>query len=159
MTSAHFGGNMRNIILILAFWAMPLFAVEVKIHSLCDEEQFYTSHFDIDGSKTVLDYTIQSLNEHSLEYVAYDNGISKVFNSPIGMEALEYKSEKDLRSYGWCYLISSVDGLPSKMPNEITVKESNEKIHWFYGYAEMKDGKWIKFCEPVYKTKPAFICE
>ena len=150
---------MRSFIFVwFILFSTRALSVEVTISGICDEYEKYIEVYELENSENVLSYTIKTLELFELEYVAYDNGISSVFNSPTGMKALEYISEKDMRSYGWCYHSSSIEGLPSKMPDEVIVRNSDEKIHWFYGYAEMKDGEWIKFCEPVFKSKPEFIC-
>ena len=75
----------------------------------------YELNYDLQSNKTVLDYSLKALNDLELDYVAYENGISQIFSSPIGMEALEYKSEKELRSYGWCFFSLQIVAYRQKM--------------------------------------------
>ena len=150
---------MKKIYGLIFLLSAPLQGVEVKVTSVCNQNKSYVMDFDLDAEKTILDYSIELLDSFLLDYQAYDNGISSIFNSPTATKALEILPNNSLRSYGWCFLTSSVKGLPAKMPNEIVVTNQHEKIHWFYAYAESQQGRWVKFCEPVYKSKPKFICK
>lgn len=149
---------LKLLVLSILFMSELALAVDVKVSSLCDKDLSYSLSFELEEGRSVLDYTVETMDFHNLDYVAYENGISQVFESPTGMDALEVLSDRDMRSYGWCYLTSSVEGLPSIMPNELIVNDQAETIHWFYGYAAMKNGQWISYCVPVYEQKPDFIC-
>ena len=151
-----------KIIAILLFniLSTSLLANEVKIHSLCDEYDFHIVELGIESkNETVGSLTIRALVDLGLDYVGSERSISSLDNSPTGIDALEYKDAKNMKSYGWCYLVSTDESLPSEMPDEYKIDREIQNIHWFYAYSEMVDGNWISFCVPTHLEKPDFICK
>ena len=151
---------LGTLSLCLLISASQLLASEIKIQGLCDSSDYYTvllSHMD--NKETVGSLTIRALEELNLDYIGSDKGITAIEDSPTGSGALEYRDAKNLKSYGWCYLVSDDDSLPSQMPHEYPIHSEDQDIHWFYAYSEMLSGNWISFCVPTHIEKPKFICE
>ncbi len=137
-----------------------LLANEVKIHSLCDQHDFYSVDLEIESkNETVGSLTVKALGELGLDYVGSERSISAIDNSPTGVNALEYRDAKNMKSYGWCYLVSTDESLPSEMPDEYKIDQETQNIHWFYASSEMIDGNWVSFCVPTHLEKPDFICK
>lgn len=147
-------------LLIVSFLCSQLTANEIKIHSLCDQEDFHSIDLDIETkNETVGSLTIKALDQLGLEYKGSQRSIAVIENSPTGAAALDYKDSKNMKSYGWCYLVSTDNTLPSAMPDEYPISLEEQNIHWFYAYSEMQDGDWVSFCVPSYLEKPEFICD
>ena len=147
-------------ILLMNILSANLMANEVKIHSLCDQEDFHIVDLDIESkTETVGSLTVRALEELGLDYVGSERSINVIDGSPSGVNALEYIDAKNMKSYGWCYLVSTDDSLPSEMPDEYRIDRHEQSIHWFYAYSEMIDGNWISFCVPTHLEKPDFICK
>lgn len=105
---------------------------------------------------TVGHTTAAFLRGHRIPYKGGIEGIQTLFGTPVGMDAMEVISDREMRSYGWCY---RVDGqVPEVFPHHYPVSPRTKKISWFYGFAHYLNGQWVSQCEPAYKVKPAFLC-
>jgi len=99
--------------------------------------------------------TIDALNKAGAPYVGSEQGLNSAFKTPTGMEALEVISDREMRSYGWCF---AVDGdVPEDYADAVSM-DGVKQVTWYFAFAHYLDGHWISQCEPAYKTKPAFLC-
>lgn len=79
-----------------------------------------------------------------------------MFGTPIGEQALEIISRREMRSYGWCY---AVDGIvPEAYPRDFSLDETHKRVEWFFGYAFYDSGEWLSQCERLYLNPHPFIC-
>lgn len=124
----------------------PLFAVRVDIEDPCTGKLVASSH-QVEGEGVSLgELTIKALEGLGISYLGSDAGISSMFNTPTGLDAMEVLSDTDMKAYGWCYL---VDGkLVDRYPDEI-VSKGVETVTWFYGYALMENATWVSMCEKI----------
>ena len=150
---------MSRFIIVLLLLAARVEASEVKIHSLCDENMFHIIELEISSAdESVGSLTVKALDLLDLQFVGSESAIASIEGSPTGADAIDFKDQKNLRSYGWCYLVSSDNTLPGVMPDAYPIKNTSQNIHWFYAYSEVRNGKWVSFCVPTYETRPEFIC-
>lgn len=98
-----------------------------------------------------------TLNQFQISYQGNEAGLNSAFGSPIGLEALEVISEREMRSYGWCFAIDGI--IPEVYPDQLLLSNVKSEIKWFFGFAHFLDGQWISQCEPAYEIKPAFLCK
>ena len=86
-----------------------------------------------------------------------EEGLSSVFSTPVGKDAIEIISEDEMRAYGWCF---SVDGIaPEVFPHEIRITPQTRSIVWHFGFARFYKGEWFTQCTPAYSVKPDFLCQ
>lgn len=92
-----------------------------------------------------------------IPYEASETSMLHIFNTPTGKDAVEWISDTNYRIYGWCYEVDGV--IPDVTMDQYFVDPiRTEKVRWFYGFAEHKDGQWLNYCEPLYKHPDQFIC-
>ena len=84
-------------------------------------------------------------------------GLNSVFNTPVGMEALEVLSDTEMRAYGWCYSVNGVS--PEVFPHQVPLNPEIKEITWTFGFAHYYRGEWITQCTPAYTIRPAFLCK
>ena len=132
--------------LFLFFIALPVQALDIEIEHPCDSNSNIHTSMQINSPLTLGEITITTLDSYNVEYLGTSAGMNSIFGTPTGLDAMVVLSDTDMLSYGWCY---SIDGVyPEDMPNDILVDRHNiQKIRWFFGYAEMKNGQWISYCE------------
>ena len=88
--------------------------------------------------------TLKALEELKIPYIGSEDGINSIFKSPVGLDAIEIISDREMYAYGWCYSVNGVE--PEILPGRYGVRPGDE-IVWWYGYAHYKDGRWISQCE------------
>lgn len=91
--------------------------------------------------------TVKALDLLKIPYLGNERGIHTIFNTPVGDEALEIISDREMKAYGWCFTVN--DRLEEVYPDEIDIYEDKVNIHWFYGYAHYLAGEWIGQCIPA----------
>lgn len=142
----------------LLLTSIPLFATtfEVRFIGGCSSQPLLIQKIKFNDGLNVGDLSLKALDDNQIPYQGTSQGINQIFNSPIGLEALEILNEQEMLSYGWCYEIDNV--IPEVYPNEILITKSTQVITWFYGYAHYLNGKWISQCEKSYLRQSAQIC-
>jgi hypothetical protein len=150
---------MRNvsIFFVAILLSQQAAAVTFKIQSLCSDKFLLTSEINAAPDDSVGSITIRALDKSTLPYTGSSEGISSIDNSPTGDGALEVISSTQMRAYGWCYSLNGVE--PDAMPNQVLISNNTDVIHWYFGYAEYKDGQWITYCTPTHVARPDFICK
>ncbi len=149
---------MKNsLIFILLFLSTTSHSVVVEIKQLCKNDSFYSQEIEILAPTTAGHLTIHMLEQAGIDFLGNENGISGLLNTPTGLDSYEVISDNHMRAYGWCY---SVDGSqPNVLASEYPLfPDSDCKLTWFYGYAEMIDNEWISYCKPVYLKPNSFVC-
>lgn len=101
--------------------------------------------------------TIELLQSKGIPFEGSILGLSRVFNSPNGLDAMEVISDNEMMAYGWCF---EIDGLiPEVYANEVEIRPETQKIVWFYGYAHYVNGQWISQCEKSFERKSPQFCK
>jgi hypothetical protein len=149
---------MKLIILLCTILAGSAHAVTFEIKNLCDDSAYYTEEIEILTDTTVGHLTIHTLNTSDIEYAGTENGINTILNTPVGLDAYEILADNRMRVYGWCYEIDGAQ--PATLASQFPIDpDSDCKLTWFYGYAELVNDDWISYCTPVYKNPHAFVCK
>lgn len=147
---------MRKLLyLLLVTLPVNSYALEVRFTGPCLEAPLFASKTE-PYQISVGELTLKVLDENGIKYQGTSAGLNQVFNTPIGLEAMEVISDEEMFAYGWYY---EVDGkFPEVFPSEILVTNTMKSIHWFYGYAHYLKGNWISQCEKSYKRHSSFLC-
>lgn len=147
-----------TIIALCSFIVLNLQAVTLEFVGPCSEEPIVSFELG-DKFQTVGDATLHTLEKNNIPFKGTSRGLNSVFNTPVGMEALEVLSDFEMRSHGWCY---SVDGVsPEVYPDELFLNGPDGKIQnirWFFGFAHYVRGEWISQCEPSFGVASSFLC-
>jgi hypothetical protein len=98
--------------------------------------------------------TIETLERFGVDYEGTEQGLNSAFGTPTGMAAMEVVSDREMRSYGWCY---EVDGkVPEVYANEVPMRGVRE-VRWYFAYAHYFDGQWVAQCVPAHRLRPRFL--
>jgi hypothetical protein len=144
------------ISIFLSIMSFQLWALELKFIGPCDEDFILKAQVSGDYSN-VGELTVATLKQFKIPFKGSPEGISSVFHTPTGEEALEVVSPNEMRAYGWCY---SIDGIaPEVYPHEAPVYPHTKSIVWHYGFARYYNGQWVTQCTPAHTVKPKFLCE
>jgi hypothetical protein len=143
-----------NYIFIL-FFIMSASALEISFIGPCDEVPLLVDH--VPAEATVGDVTVSYLVEKQIPFVGSAQGIGSLFNTPMGLEAIEVISDTQMRAYGWCYFVDGVG--PDILANEYPLDSSVQKLEWIFGYADYDSGEWTSYCRPAYRITPEFLCK
>jgi hypothetical protein len=145
-----------KILILLIFISINLKAVEITFIGPCDED-FIMKENVSEAYRNVGELTIGTLKKFNIPFIGTPEGISSIFETPIGDRALEVVSDIEMRAYGWCY---SVDGFSPKLyPHQVPVYSHTKSIVWHYGFARYYKGQWVTQCTPAYTIRPKFLCE
>ena len=145
-----------KIFILLFIASMNLKAVEITFIGPCDEDFIMKKNVS-EAYRNVGELTIGTLKKFNIPFIGTPEGISSIFETPIGDRALEVVSDIEMRAYGWCY---SVDGFsPELYPHQVPVYSHTKSIVWHYGFARYYKGQWVTQCTPAHTIKPKFLCE
>ena len=151
---------MRFLVTIFTFYLLlsPLaVAGNLSFIGPCNETPIIKASLDASYfSTTVGLLTFNFLTNNHIPFAGSPRGFNSIFNTPIGLDALEVLSDSKMRAYGWCYAINGFS--PDKYADEVVVT-MNDDITWWYGFAFYDSGSWISQCEPAHQIKPDFLCE
>jgi hypothetical protein len=142
--------------LTAVLFCSSIWAQTIEFIGPCSERPLFSQEY---GNKfeTVGDLTVHALDKNRIPYLGDEQGINSVFDTPVGMDALEVLSDTEMRSYGWCYF---VDGkMSSDYANKYYLKPTDKKVQWIFGYARFVKDQWVSMCEKAYKIKPKFLCK
>lgn len=131
-------------------------ALTVEFVGPCSETPLFAAESTVVYS-TVGAATVAMLNAHQVVFVGGEYGIQSIFDTPVGLDAMEVISDSEMRAYGWCF---NVDGVfPEVMADEVNLYQGVQKIQWIFSYADYLSGQWTTQCRPSYAIKPDFLCK
>lgn len=138
-------------------WNFHLGAATFEITQLCQNRPAEKIEFTALFPENVGKISVDLMQTYAIAFNASSSTIASIFNTPTGEEAIEVLGKRHIRAYGWCF---EVDGKGSglRMDQFIFDPGAHSHIKWLFGYAEYYQGKWIKFCEPLYNHSEDFIC-
>lgn len=149
--------KMTSLFLAIFISIPSLFAANFEVIGPCSERPLLSVEVNASSYETIGDLTIHQFNKNKVPFLGDERGINQIFNSPLGLDALEVISDTQMLAYGWCY---SVDGVVSmEYPIDYYTDDKIKNVTWFYGYSRFDKTQWISMCEPSYKRKSAFICK
>lgn len=148
---------MKYVLTLFLYSCTFAFAATFEIIGPCFKNPLFTTKFDLQYEKksTVGSVTLEILKKNKIPFLGTEQGINSIFNTPTGRDAYEVFANNDINAYGWCFAVN--DFSPELYPHEIEV-HANDKITWWFGYAQYKDGKWITQCLPSYLRKAPQFC-
>jgi len=141
------------LILLLSFSAL---AYQVSFVGPCDSQPIVEVEVKTKLA-TVGDLTVHFLDTKRIPFIGNAGALQSVFDTPMGDEAIEVRSDNEMRAYGWCYFVNDLE--PDVFANEYPLDESVQKIEWIFGFAHYKNGEWISSCTPAFTVKPDFLCK
>lgn len=143
-----------NLMLVL-FFMFSASALEISFVGPCDEAPLLLDQ--VSAEATVGDVTVAYLVKNQIPFVGSAQGIGSLFNTPMGLEAIEVISDTQMRAYGWCYFVDGVG--PDILASEYPLDSSMQKLEWIFGYADYDSGQWTSYCRPAYRLRPEFLCK
>jgi hypothetical protein len=147
---------MLKLILLLSSISHLSFALEFQVLDPCSgkvvlSEQHGSSNASVgELSERVLTRTFG-------DFIGSSLGVNTMLGTPIGQEALEIISRREMRSYGWCYAVDGV--VPEVYPLNFPLSNVQKSVQWFFGYAFYDSGEWLTQCEPLHVNPHSFICD
>ena len=131
-----------------------LYSIEFEIENPCTKKIYFEKK-DIKKVGNVGEFTIDFLKRNKINFVGNEQGLNSVFNTVIGMDALEVISDYEMRAYGWCFKVD--DMIAEDYPNKIQLNE-NSKVNWYLGFAHYLNGEWVSQCEKISNDINFKIC-
>lgn len=130
-------------------------ALQFEVVGPCSPKPLFSKIVRTDAV-SVGEATVKTFLQHNVPFQGNERGMNSIYETPTDDRTLEIISDREMRSYGWCY---EVDGKgPEDFADEVYLTQKTRSIKWFYGFAHYKDGQWISQCEPAHKIKPRAIC-
>jgi len=145
---------MKNIIFLTALISLSATSATLDIIGPCSKKPLVS----IDASnqfETVGDLTVYYLTKNKIPFQGTERGMNSIFNTPVGLDALEVLSDTQMRSYGWCFKVNGK--IPESFADEIYLNDGDH-IEWFFSYA-WYDKQWISMCNPAYEVKSPLFCK
>lgn len=105
---------------------------------------------DIDLSKSLGEISLFIFEQNRIPFIGNVRGFHSILNTPVGDEAIEIISDVEMKAYGWCYLVNGQSS--DRLTSDIFFDSREDHLTWYYGYAHYKNGQWISYCTPAYKT-------
>lgn len=131
-------------------------AFEVNFVGACSPESLLTSEVKYVKGMNVGEMSLKVLDDHGIPYQGTSAGLNQLFDTPIGLDAMEVVSDNEMMAYGWCF---EIDGtIPEVFADKVPVKSTTKVVTWFYGYAHFLNGEWISQCEKSYLRRSAQFC-
>lgn len=126
-------------------------AVTWEISQPCEHSAAYQGEISANLDESVGEHSITVFDLLEIDYVGSSSGVNSLMGTPTGMEALEVLSDTEMRSYGWCYQVNGFE--PAALAGEYYFSSQNDHLTWMYGFAHYKDGEWLSYCEPAYRSE------
>ncbi len=145
---------MKIISLLFLLTSFTAFGTTLKFIGACNDN--FILKTEQDDFVTVGELTVGTLTRYRIPYIGNEQGLSSVFETPIGDSAIEVVSKDEFRTYGWCYFVNGV--LPEVLPHESKINSTDE-VTWVFSYARSFKGVWTDQCLPAWKVKPKFLCD
>jgi hypothetical protein len=131
-----------------------LMTLAFEIVGPCEKKPLFSSQEQSKVNSLGL-LTIDVLEKNNIPYQGSEKGLNSIYQTPVGLAAIEVISDQEMRSFGWCFEIDGVT--PEVYPDEVALKDV-KKVTWFFGFAHFKNGQWVSQCEKAWKVKPKFLC-
>ena len=131
-------------------------AVEIQFIGPCSSQTLLSAMIPYVSNGNVGALTLQTLDNHHIAYQGTPAGLNQAFETPIGLDAIEVISDKEMLAYGWCYEVDGV--VPEIFPNAYIIGPQTKVITWFFGYAHYLNGEWIGQCLKAYLRHSSQLC-
>lgn len=144
-----------TLITLLLTITTSAFGSKISFIGPCDSKPIFTTELEIDQEISVGSFTVKVLEANNIPFKGSEGGINSIFNSPIGMDALEVLSDTEMLSHGWCY---SVNGVEPKVFASNFIIEEGDEVLWWLGHARYIAGEWVSQCVPTHTIKSELFC-
>jgi hypothetical protein len=136
-----FNPRMKSLIYLLSLTIAPqIFALEFRVEGPCASEILTLNQAAPEG-QDLLTLSQSVLGLANIESEIRFPSLVSIANIAPKVEAMV---DGTIRAYGWCF---SVDGIaPDSLPGETLLFGDEQKIEWFYAFAEYRNGQWGKMC-------------
>ena len=125
-------------ILIALVISLNAYSATLDIIGPCSEKPLLSIHA-LDQFETVGDMTVHYFSKNKVPFQGNERGMNSIFNSPIGLDAMEVLSDTQMRSYGWCFKVNGE--VPFDFADAVYLNEGDH-VQWFFSYAWYDKG-WI----------------
>ena len=146
-------------LVVVNFLATYAEALQVDLIGPCDQAALFSTDVDLKNQDVVTlgDLTVKVLNENQIPFKGSAQGISQIYDTPIGDQALEVLNSTQMRAYGWCVHVDSDE--PYEMPDKVLITNAVKKITWFYAYSFFDNGTWKDYCTAAWKERSLNYCK
>lgn len=149
---------MKKLLLLISIFSFSANALVFEVIQPCQFAFAIKEQIEILNAESVSKISHTILKNEKLPYIADEANMLSILNTPYSNDAFEVVSKDHYRSYGWCYDVDKISP-DVTMDKFIFDPKVHNKITWYYGYAELIDGVWVNYCEPLYLHKHNFICD
>lgn len=130
--------------------------ITLKVYGPCEDQPVFQSESVVDLQSSVGQVSVSLFDQHKIPYIGVAEGFNSIWNTPIGLDALEVVSDRLMRAYGWCYMVNGQ--AYDQMPDQVFLKSQSDELTWFFAYATNENNLWKDYCQPAYKIKPLPFC-
>jgi len=146
--------------IFIAIWLLilnvSLYALDFTIVGPCNKAPLFNKKINVSAEVNLGELSVAVLTKNQIPFKGAAEGINSIYNTPVGIDAIEVVSDTKMRAYGWCF---SIDGeVPDKMPDQIPVFKDSKKVLWWFAYSTQDMGKWVDYCVPSYNVRAAQFC-
>ena len=146
--------------LVIALITFNSFSLELDIFGPCSKEPLFSTTVELsDISNTQLNIgqaTVSILHKNEIPFKGTARGLNSIYNSALGLDALEVISDTKMRSHGWCYSVN--DEGPSVYPDQIPASNT-DRITWYFCYVSYDSGNWSSQYHATNEIAPAQFCD
>ncbi len=140
----------------ILLFSLHAIAFEVQFVGPCSKQPLLSEEVKFAPNMNAGEITIAVLDAHKIPYQGTTSGLNQVYNTAIGLDAMEVISNQEMMAYGWCF---EVDGqIPEVFADKFPIEPGTKVVRWFYGYAHYLNGEWISQCEKSYLRHPTAFC-
>lgn len=147
---------MKFLCLLFFFFIVQTYAATLKVIGPCSEEPLFEAQTVLSTQTNAGRFTVGVLKEHGIPFQGEERGMNSIFNTPVGLEAMEVLNDREMLAYGWCYSVNDIE--PALYPNEV-ILGPEDKVKWWFGYAHFLNGEWISQCEPSHTRRSPQFCD
>jgi hypothetical protein len=143
--------------LVVMLGSLSVHAVIVDVIGPCSKKPLYAGVFVTDINDSAGKISIDFFEANNIPFIGSVDGIARIANSPIGLDAMEVISDTKMRAHGWCFSVNGV--VPDALASKTYLASQDDYISWFYAYSTYDQGVWSDYCTPTYKIKPQEFCK
>ena len=144
------------VVSILSMFSQSTQAFELRFQGACSADPLFSVELAFEKDMNVGELSLQVLDDHQIPYQGTASGLNQIFETPVGLEAMEIISENEMMAYGWCF---EIDGrIPEVLADKVPIKKTTKLITWFYAYAHYLNGEWISQCEKSHLRRSPVLC-
>ncbi|MCO4753188.1 MAG: DUF4430 domain-containing protein [Bacteriovoracaceae bacterium] len=146
--------TIKLILLVLTI-ASNSYAAKISFIGPCDSKPIFKTQIKIEDEISVGAFTVKALEQNDIPFKGSEGGMNSIFNTPIGLDAMEVLSDTEMLSHGWCY---SVNGVEPRVFTSNYIIEDKDEVLWWFGHARYIEGEWVSQCIPTHTIDSELFC-